>query len=330
MKLFPVRKPTIGLSFSANTLTSLEITSALWPSQQRTVRMLKREQLGPGYLRPSKEHENITDISALTRSLKALISPGRRTPVALSLPSQSAYLALLSFDKLPNDASERRAVIYWKLSKEHEIPVKDCRVEYRAFQGPGGQQSNSSSAHYVLAAAVRHSILDQYEQVCTEAGLLPTVVGIQGLQLFDLCRTLFDEAKESFFASFLDSHFFFIGFRGSCPIFIRSKPLISTTMLVRQALTSTFQFYDEVSASIARPGEVSEKLLYLLNEQPSDSPDFITPLSGTDSLFPNDRLVIESSHIKIHTIQKNSLPITWSHSDVPWTSGLHSLAALSA
>lgn len=331
MTLFPIRKPTIGLSFSPHAITSIHLTRAFWPGQRRRVSTVTCQHLQPALLRPSKEQDNILDTQALTGHLKTLISPTQRTPVALSLPNQSAYMTLLYFDQLPRRLSEQDALIRWKLETEHEIPLNACRIEYRTFTAPLGQQTDRSTGHYVLAAAMRQSILDQYEQVCLDAGLLPTLLGVQGLQLYELYRAAIPNTEETFFASFLDNHFFFLALRGACPTFIRSKPLADTSISKQQALSSTIQFYDETCASMARSIQGMERSLYLLQEDAQHAPGALastreiesTPPTSTDLFNP------ESLRITLHSLEQKTLSISWPNSNHPWTTGLSALASLS-
>ena len=45
MQLFPVQTPSIGLSLTAQAVTSVELSSSLWPSRRRSIRALKRHNL---------------------------------------------------------------------------------------------------------------------------------------------------------------------------------------------------------------------------------------------------------------------------------------------
>ena len=50
---------------------------------------------------------------------------------------------------------------------------------------------------YVLAMAIKRSILDQYEQVCRQAGVLPISISCAALWLFDFYRPVDDTGRRT-------------------------------------------------------------------------------------------------------------------------------------
>ena len=217
MQLFPVGKPSIGLSLTAQAITSVELSSSLWPLRKHRIRALKRHDLATELVQPSTDKNNISEVTAFVRDLTTLIGSRRCASVALSLPNQCAHTALLDFDVLPKNQAECASLVRWRLEKDLQIPAADCRVAYRVFDLPAGDKILDCLKHRMLVAAIRNNVLAQYEQACEQAGLLPVEVGIQGLQLFDLSRMTIRQDDEWFFASFLDDQFFFMAIRQACP-----------------------------------------------------------------------------------------------------------------
>jgi hypothetical protein len=328
MHVFPVQKPSIGLSLTAQAVTSVELFPALWPLQRRRIRALKRHALAAKLVRPSTDGNNISEVPAFAKSLTALTGSRHCAPVAMSLPNQCAHIALLNFDVLPKSPAECAALVRWRLEKDLQIPATECRVAYRIFGIPTGDKFSDCSKHRVLVAAIQNNVLTQYEQACEQAGLLPVEVGIQGLQLFDLGRAMIRQDKEWFFASLLDDQFFFVAVRQACPFLLRSKPLPKTPAHQQLELIASIQYYDELCASMGSKLQSSPRSLYLLG-QDLDHPS--EPLGATieaDSPATLDMTITDSLRINVCSLKKDFLPISWPTSDIRWTSGLSALASL--
>jgi hypothetical protein len=329
MQLFPAQKPSIGLSLTAQTITSVEVTPSLWPLRNRRVRSLKQRDLTSDLVRLSADENNISDVAAFAKELTGLIGSRHCTSVAMSLPTQCAHLALLNFDGLPENPAERTSLIRWRLEKDLQIPAADYRLAYRAFELPDRDKRSDSTRHRILVAAIRNHVLTQYEQACEQANLLPVETGIQGLQLFDLSRTMIRQDNEWFFASFLDNHFFFVAVRQGCPFLLRSKPLPKAQTARQLELVSSIQYYDELCASMGIKPQSPPRSLYLWENgltRPSERSDATIETSSPTTLdmtsFP------ESLRINVYSLNKDFLPISWPASDINWTSGISALASL--
>ena len=329
MHLFPVRKPSIGLSLTAQAVTTVELAPSLWPGRHRRIRTLKRHDLATELVHLSTDENNIAEVSSFAGDLTTLIGSRRCASVALSLPNQCAHIALLDFDVLPESSAECAALVRWKLAKDLQIPAADCRVAYRIFRASAGDTLLNCSKHRLLVAAVRNNVLTQYEQACGQAGLLPVEVGIQGLQLFDLSQRMIRQDDEWFFASFLDNQFFFVAIRQACPFLLRSKSLPKTPAYRQRELMASIQYYDELCASIGAKPQSLPRSLYILGNDP-DCPS--GRLDSTIGEIPSATLGItlpDSLRINVCLLKKDFLPVSWPASDIHWTSGLSALASLS-
>ena len=328
MHVFPVQKPSIGLSLTAQAVTSVELFPALWPLQRRRIRSLKRHALAAELVRPSTDGNNITEIPVFAKSLTALTGSRRCAPVAMSLPNQCAHIALLNFDVLPKNPAECAALVRWRLDKDLQIPAADYRIAYRAFELAAGDTLLGGPKHRLLVAAVRNNVLAQYEQACEQAGLLPVTVGIQGLQLFDLSRGMIRQDGEWFFASFLDGQFFFVAIRHACPFLLRSKPLPKTRSHRQLELMASIQYYDELCASMGAKSQSSPRSLYLLGKDHDDPSESLDATTGDAFSAILDMPMADSLRINLCPIKKDLLPTSWPSSDIHWTSGLSALASL--
>ena len=118
MQLFPAGHPSIGLSLTAQTITSVELSPSLWPLRNRRIRTLKRHDLATDLVHLSTDENNISEVTAFARDLTMLVGPRRCASVALSLPNQCAHIALLDFDVLPENPAECASLVRWKLEKD--------------------------------------------------------------------------------------------------------------------------------------------------------------------------------------------------------------------
>lgn len=329
MQLFPVRKPSIGLSLTAQAVTSVELSPSLWPLRRRRIRALKRHDLATELVRLSTDENNISEVTAFARDLTTLIGSRRCASVALSLPNQCAHIALLDFDVLPKNPAECASLVRWRLEKDLQIPAADCRVAYRIFEIPAGDKLLDCSKHRMLVAAIRNNVLTQYEQACEQAGLLPVEVGIQGLQLFDLSRGKIRQDDEWFFASFLDDQFFFVAIRQACPFLLRSKPLPKAPAHRQLELMASIQYYDERCASMGAKPQSSPRSLYILGNDHDHPSERLDATIGDASPAALDMTLTDSLRINVCFLKKDFLPVSWPASDIHWTSGLSALASLS-
>jgi hypothetical protein len=328
MHLFPVQKPSIGLSLTAQAITSVELSPSLWPLRRRRIRAMKRHDLATELVRLSTDENNISEVTAFAKDVTRLIGSRHCAPVALSLPNQCARIALLDFDVLPENPAECTSLVRWRLEKDLQIPAADCRVAYRVFGLPVEDKLLDCSKHHILAAAIRNNVLTQYEQACEQAGLLPVAVGIQGLQLFDLSRAMIRQDDEWFFASFLDDQFFFVAIRHACPFLLRSKPLPKAPAHRQLELMASIQYYDELCASIGAKPQSSSRSLYLLQNDHGHPSKRLDAAIADDSRATLDMTIPDSLRINVCTLKRDFLPISWPGSDIHWTSGLSALASL--
>ena len=328
MQLFPVQKPSIGLSLAAQTITSVEVPPSLWPLQHLRVRALKQHDLATELVRLSADEINISEVTAFAKSLNTLIGSRRCTSVALSLPTQCAHIALLNFDGVPENPAECTSLARWRLEKDLQIPAADYRIAYRVFDLPADDKCSDSSRQRMLVAAIRNNVLTQYEQACEQADLLPVEVGIQGLQLFDLSRAMIRQDNEWFFASFLGDQFFFVAVRHACPFLLRSKPLPMAPARRQLELVSSIQYYDELCASMGAKPQSAPRSLYLLENGPAHPSERSDTTIGADSPATLDKTLTDSLRINVCSLNEDFWAISWPVSDIHWTSGLSAVASL--
>jgi hypothetical protein len=188
--------------------------------------------LPPGLLRPSATELNITDTGKLADEIHMLLDRTGPLPVALNLPDLSARTVLFEFDTLPTKPAECEALIRWRFQKELNVSAESSQLAYLVFRLDSAKPTTGPAR--VLATAIRRNIIEQYEQVCEKAQIIPIRVGLPGLTVFDLCRPLIEETlgrsslegpgvDEFFFMSVTDESFCFLAVRDGTPAFLRLK-----------------------------------------------------------------------------------------------------------
>ena len=332
MPLFPVNRPTIGLSISAQRLTLVELHRG-WRSDRRdtSLRHADERDLPSGLVRLSASDRNLSDIPALAQEVRALLGTRRTLPVALSLPDLCAQVALFEFEMLPKQVAEQVNLLRWRFEHDLKVPMAEARLVHRVFNLPhrtSASDQKSSGPARVLAVAMRPDILAQYEQLCEQAGLLPVSVGIASLQLFDFCHSVMETAEELFFAYRSDDSFSFIAVRHGCPVFLRIKPLLQAQPDLAGELLGTLQFYDDQEVPLHRTSDARPRPLFFLGAHPAEQ----AHSSRTEHVFPACHMIHPKSHlssrIELIPLGWEDLPIVWNELSSPPVSGLSALASM--
>jgi Tfp pilus assembly PilM family ATPase len=262
MTLFPFKRPTVGLCIRAHAISVVELGPG-WMTigGGRRLRRVEERRLPPGLVRPFSSELNVTDVSKLVDEIQILLDRPGPTAAVLNLPDLCARTALFDFDALPAKPAEREALLRWRFQKDLNVAVDTARLVHLVFRS---SQAGSTSRARVLAAAARRTIIEQYEQTCEKAGVIPVEVRLTGPALFDLCRpaiqrTLMDRAADGrandewFFSAITDDSFSLFAIRHGVPSFTRMKSRNGTNgaaSLVPRAsaadeVLATLHFYDE-------------------------------------------------------------------------------------
>jgi hypothetical protein len=282
MTLLPFRRPTVGLSIRAHSLTAVELIRD-WRTGWRSPRLRSVTEcpLPTGLVRPSAAELNITDTGKLADQIDGLLDRADPTPIALSLPDLCARTALFEFDTLPSKAAECESLLRWRFQKDFNLVTESGRLHYRIYKAPHPSPltpNGTRAPARVLAVAMRRNVMEQYEHVCERARVIPVRVGLTTLALFDLCqpvleRWMTDRAvagaatpiDEYFFVSVSDDSFSLLAIRHGIPSFVRMKSrngasadstsssggaaaLIPKASLSDEVV-ATLQFYDESVSS---------------------------------------------------------------------------------
>jgi hypothetical protein len=242
MHFFPISAPTVALSLSDEGLCLVEIKKH-W--RKRSLRHIARLPLSPGVLTLSSTKLNIANPDEFLTQLKALVKPYRRPlSMALSLPDICARTSIFDFASFPVKKPEQTALVNWRFQQDLKLDTSHSRLAFglyettRVMNAPSPDTKDHVS---VLGTAIRHEIIEQYENMCLEADLIPTSVGMSGLDICDLYRPNMQDMltaetpSQAFHPSpvmfLFISHwgFTFLAFQEGKPRFIRTKALTIKT-----------------------------------------------------------------------------------------------------
>ncbi len=247
MNIFPIQKPALAISVTEESLCLVEV-KVQW--RKKKLHQIKRVPLEPGTLKLSSAKANIEKMEEFVAQLRMLIE-GYSTPVsvALSLPDLCARTSVFDFSNFPTAKKDQLALISWRFQQDLKLDTSQSRLAYQVYVPhtvSKVSESPSPDTVKVLGTSIRHEIIEQYERACIQANVLPTSVGLFGLDTFDLFQPtvhemLETEDRRSPHASqggmylFISSWgFTFLAFHDGCPRFMRTK-----SILIREDNTRT-------------------------------------------------------------------------------------------
>lgn len=232
----------------------------------------------PGTLRVSLRELNILDPEGFTNQLKDAhnLLLHRGTRLSVTLPDTAGRIMLLDVEGRFKSRSEGLDIIRWKLKKSMPFDVADSHLDYQQLT----VRENGSLA--LLVALVSRSVIGQYEELITSAGLLPARIDFNIFNLFRTFERRLSTLEDGALVSFFDGILGIMIFSDSIPEFIRIKDLSS-------AVAVDSRVYMEINSSflVYRERFPERALGYVACIAPPDmAPDFcgmVTEVTGCDS-----------------------------------------------
>jgi len=238
MTLFPFTRPKVGLSVTADSLCVAHVNRRLG---HQSFGGYVEQPLPSGSIRLSPVEPNIVEREQVINSLQAVFGhlKGPQS-VALCLPDLCARTTIFDMATLPSQSKEQQAVVEWRLQQDLNLPKEKFRISYQIFSSPSGGLVGippTDQPVRLLATAIQENIIEAYEAVCLEVGLVPASIHLASLAVFNMCRALIDTTLNAsverisfvpdtqFFLYLADWGFSIIAMRHQAPIFLRVKPL---------------------------------------------------------------------------------------------------------
>jgi type IV pilus assembly protein PilM len=179
----------------------------------------------PQTLYVSLREQNVLDPDAFVAGLKSAhnLLLSKTTRVAVSLPDSVSRIMLLDLEGRFKSRAEALDLIRWRLKKSIPLDGADTLIDYQQLT----VRENGDLA--LLVAIASRTVISQYEDLITKAGLSPARIDCN---TFNICR-LFDRRlslqNDCILISFYGSTLSIVAFAQGIPEFIRSKDLSGTS-----------------------------------------------------------------------------------------------------
>jgi len=226
----------IGVEISQHGVTCA-LTSGS-PASPRVERVA-HAPFSPHTLQISLREQNVLDPEAFVAGLKSAHNQllCRSPRVAVSLPDAACRIMLLDLEGRFKSRAEALDLIRWKLKKNIPLDSADTHLDYQQLS----VRENGDLALLVVIAS--RTVVSQYEDLITEAGLSPARIDCH---TFNICR-LFDRRlslhDDCILISFYGSTLSIVVFAQGIPEFIRVKYLSGT-------LATDSRVYMEINSSL--------------------------------------------------------------------------------
>lgn len=285
---FPIHRPRLGLSVTERGIALVELRRG---RHKPGIVRVTEQALPEGVLRLSQSEPNVKDRDALTKALHTLVATTSERTLAVCLPDRVCHLAVFPFETVPSRERELEAIVRWRFQQDTHVTLGDARMLHRVFpvkgamtMPPTGTTPTGQVTAYVLAMAIKRSVLDQYEQVCQDVGVLPLSFSCAALWLFDFYRPMMTPAAELFFVHQASDSMTFIGIRQDLPVFCRMKARRPEQADVTREIQSTVQFYEDLYPPVGTAAGSRQIPLYMVGEGVPKREDRVAQVAEPEAL----------------------------------------------
>lgn len=242
------------------------------------VERVSSASFSPNTLQVSLREQNVLDpdsfVAALKSAYNSLLCKSDR--VAVSLPESTCRIMLLDLEGRFKSRDEALDLIRWKLKKSIPLDSADTHIDYQQL----AVRENGDLA--LLVAIASRTVISQYEDLITKAGLSPARIDCN---VFNICR-LFDRRltlqDDCILISFYGCTLSVVAFAEGIPEFIRVKDLSGT-------LATDSRVYMEINSSLMvyreRFPERSGQTVFCV-ASPDDAHSFLSMVAEAAGLTP--------------------------------------------
>ncbi len=174
--------PHVILQVAATALSGISVSESEKKIKHRAFFTLTAGFLEPHFDKPNIKHAG-SFAAVLKEGLARLHYSGEK--VACLLPEACLKVFVFPFDSLPSSERERLALFMWRAKKQLPVLPEDVRLSYQIMK--------SNASVKVLLSLARTAVLQEYEDVFSQAGAKVGVITSPTLSLLNLVN--WDEAK---------------------------------------------------------------------------------------------------------------------------------------
>jgi type IV pilus assembly protein PilM len=178
----------------------------------------KAYRLGAGTFTPSLVTPQLANEANLAETIKRMRNEtGRWDKVSVLLPDSWFRINIVDLASLPGKADDAMNVVRWSLKRTLPIPPEQLRVAYTVL-------TRNGEGAKVLVLSALEATLTAVEKVLGDAGLDVVLVEPLGLNIWNAITVREAETTaDRLFLYVRDTDFTTAVFRGSQPLFIRSR-----------------------------------------------------------------------------------------------------------
>ena len=153
--------PPVAVDIAAGRVSAASLE---WRGGQPVVAAYAIEPIPEHALVPSLTAQNTVDRAAVMTALNRVLDKmGRPRRVSLAVPDVIAKVSLIRFEQVPARSADLDQLVRWQVRKTAPFPIDDAQVAYV----PG---VSASDGHEFIVSLARREIVEEYEQLCGEAG----------------------------------------------------------------------------------------------------------------------------------------------------------------
>lgn len=200
--------------------------------------------LPPNALRVSIREQNVLDPEGFINSVRSAhnLLLSRNSKVSVTLPDSVGRVMLLDLEGRFKSRAEALDLIRWKLKKNIPFDLADTHLDYQQLT----VRENGDLA--LLVALVSRTVISQYEELLTKAGLTPARIDFNSFNLYRAFERRLSLSDDCILISFYDGTLGITAFSQGIPEFIRIKDLSGTMAVdsrVFMEINSSLLIYKE-------------------------------------------------------------------------------------
>ena len=176
--MFRTPQPQAAISISGDGIAAVGLTRT---TGRPSISVKEVVPLERGVVMPSMTSSNIIDRKSVAVVLNQILTKYKTRPtrVAMVLPDAVAKVTLLTFDTVPERGEDLAQLIRLKVQKSTPFNLDEAQLSYIDCG------KNIDKQMQFLAVLVQKSVLNEYENICNDAGLHVGRVDLTSLNLIN-------------------------------------------------------------------------------------------------------------------------------------------------
>ncbi|MBJ6749304.1 pilus assembly protein PilM [Geomonas sp. Red421] len=197
----------------------------------------------PGLLTLSRRDPNVTDPKAFVTALKEahLRLLTKERSVCVSLPDAVGRVVLLDLEARFKNREEGLDVIRWKLKKSLPFDISAVHLDYQTLE------EKENGAVSLLVSLISRPVVQQYEELLSEAGLEAKLIDFTSFNLYRLFQPRLDLSEDGAFVTFYQGAMTVLIFNGGVLSFYRTKEGVGEVQNLFREVNSSFLVYGDQS-----------------------------------------------------------------------------------